>query len=168
MLNWFKNLFKFKQTSKKEKIISAVLAFAYVFVMGYAGNVQPDKWYETLNKPDIVPPSYVFGIVWIILFVLLGYSMYRVWNYYDTDFKRKFFAILYAANGLLIYWWSQLFFGRHDMAGAFYVIIGIIILAELMIITAFHNNKRAAYILFPYLLWILFATYLNATIIILN
>jgi len=94
--------------------------------------------------------------------------MYRVWNYYESYFKRRLFSFLYFINGIFIYLWSYLFFGQHDMAGAFYVIIGIIIVAELMIITAFHNNKRASYILIPYLLWILFATYLNATIIILN
>ncbi len=168
MLNWLKNLFKLKQTSKKEKTISAILAFGFVFLMGYASNIRLDEWYEALKKPDAIPPDQVFSVVWIILFVLLGFSMYRVWNYYDTDFKRKLFAILYAINGLFIYWWSQLFFGRHDMAGAFYLTIGIIIVAELMIITAFHNNKTAAYMLFPYLAWILFTTYLNATIIILN
>lgn len=168
MLNFLKKLFKLEKTSQREKTISGLLAFAYVFGMGYVGSVEPGRWYESLNKPDVMPPNQSFGIVWIILFVLLGLSMYRVWNYYDSNFKRKLFAVLYAINGLFIYWWSHLFFGMHDMAGALYVTIGMIIVAELMIITAFQNNKKAAYILIPYLAWILFSTYLNATMIILN
>ncbi len=168
MFDWFTNLFQTKKTSEKEKAVSGILAFIYVFAMGYIGSVEPGRWYESLNKPDVMPPNQLFGIVWIILFVLLGLSMYRVWNYYDSNFKRKLFAVLYAINGLFIYWWSQLFFGMHDMAGALYVTIGMIIVAELMIITAFHNNKKAAYILIPYLAWILFSTYLNATMIVLN
>ena len=168
MFNFLRNLFKLKKTSKKEKIISAILSFGFVFLMGYAGSSKPDAWYEALKKPDVVPPDYVFPIVWTILFILLGLSMYRVWNYYESDFKRKLFAVLYAINGVLIYYWSYLFFGLHNISGALYTVIVMIILAELMIITAFHNNKKAAYMLIPYLAWILFATYLNATIIILN
>jgi translocator protein len=168
MLNFIKNLFKIKKTSKQEKIVSAILAFGYVFLMGYGGSSRPDEWYKNLIKPDAVPPAYVFPIVWTILFVLLGYSMYQVWNYYESDIRRKLFIALYVINGVFIYLWSHLFFGQHNINGAFFTIIGIIIVAELMIITAFHSNKRAAYVLIPYLVWILFATYLNATIIVLN
>ena len=168
MLNFLKNLFKLKKTSRKEKVVSAILSFGFVFLMGYTGSVEPGAWYESLNKPDVIPPNYVFGIVWTILFLLLGFSMYRVWNYYESKFQRKLFAVLYVINGFFIYYWSQLFFGQQNMIGALYTVIGIIIVAELMIITAFQNNKKAAYVLIPYLAWILFATYLNATIISLN
>ena len=96
MFDFFKKLFQKRETSNKEKIVSAILAFVYVFGMGYAGSVKPDAWYESLNKPDIIPPNQVFGIVWIILFVLLGLTMYRIWNYYESKFQRKLFAVLYV------------------------------------------------------------------------
>ncbi len=168
MLNWLKNILSREKTSKKEKTLSAIIAFCYVGVLGYAGSVTPGNWYEALAKPTAMPPNYVFSIVWPILFVLLAASAYYVWNHYKTKFRRNFYAILYAINGVLIYFWSQLFFGQQNIIGALYVIIGIIIVSELMILVAFANRKSAAYFLMPYLLWILFATYLNASILVLN
>jgi translocator protein len=168
MLNFLKNIFKIKKTTEKERVISGVLAFAFVFLMGYGGSSVPDAWYQALKKPEVVPPGFVFPVVWTILFALIGYSMYLTWNYYESDLKRRLFSVFYIINGVFIYLWSYLFFGRHNIAGAFYTIIGIIIVTEVMILIAFQNNKKAAYILMPYLAWILFATYLNATIITLN
>ncbi len=70
MLNWLKNILSREKTSKKEKTLSAIIAFGYVGVLGYAGSVAPGNWYEALAKPSVMPPNIVFRIVWPILFVL--------------------------------------------------------------------------------------------------
>jgi len=169
MFGWLKNLFKKeKTTTKKIKIISGIVSFGYIFGLGYLGSSDPGEWYRALIKPELTPPSYVFPIVWAILFFLIGLAGYYVWNFYESDFKRKLFGTLYLVNGIFVYLWSYFFFGIHDMNSALYTIIGIIIVAELMILSAFGTNKKSAYMLIPYLLWVLFATYLNVAIIALN
>lgn len=167
MLTWLKKLFHKEKTSKKEKQISAVVFFVYIFGLGWLGP-KPDSFYDALIKPTATPPDIVFPIVWFILFALIGLSGYYVWNHYQSELKRRIFTFLYAINGVLVFLWSYVFFGLHDIAGALYVIIGIIVVAELMIVTAFGNHEKAAYMLLPYLAWVLFATYLNTTIIALN
>ncbi len=168
MLNWLKNIFSREQTTKKEKIISAIVAIVYVAGFGLLGYSKPDTWFESLNKSAVQPPDILSAIVWLILFVLIAISGYYVWNHYKTKFRRNLFVALYAINGILICLWSYLFLGQHNIINALFVMIGMIIVAELMILVAFANKKSAAYFLMPYLAWILFATYLNASILVLN
>ncbi len=171
MFNWLQKLLHREQTSKKEKLASGFIAFLYIFTLGYQGNIM-DKggqaFYETLIKPGATPPEWLFPFVWTALFVLIGLSAYYAWNFYDNDRYRKIFVGLYAANGILVYLWPCFFFTRQDITSALYIIITLIIVIELMIVTAFKVNHRSAYLLMPYLAWILFATYLNASFLILN
>ncbi|MBN1258670.1 tryptophan-rich sensory protein [Candidatus Peregrinibacteria bacterium] len=167
MFNWLKKWFHVEQTSKKEKIVSAAIAFIYIFTLGWA-SPNPGEGYQTIIKPAAVPPNWVFPVVWTILFILIALSGYLIWNHYATDKGRKAYTLFYLVNGFFVFLWSYFFFGLHNMASALYVCVALIILAELMIITAFYTNKKAAYLLLPYLGWLLFATYLNTAIIALN
>jgi len=167
MFDWLKKWLHVEQTSKKEKIWSAVLASVYIFVIGWASPM-PMAWYATLQKPAANPPPWVFGVVWSTLFALIAISGYLVWNHYKTDVRRKFFTFLYLINGFLVFLWCYFFFALQNPINALFTCIGMLIVAELMIITAFYTNKRAAYLLLPYLGWLLFATYLNTAIIALN
>lgn len=171
MFTWLKNLLHREQTSKKEKLFSGLIAFAYIFFVGFRGNMMDDKssiFYNSLIKPDITPPGWVFPFVWTALFFLIGLSGYQVWNFYENNWMRKIFTGLYFVNGLLIYLWPYLFFTQQSLGNALYAIIAIIIVVELMILAAFKTNHRAAYMLIPYFLWVLFATYLNITLVVLN
>jgi len=171
MFTWLKNLFHKDQTTKKEKIISGFIFFFYIFALGFAGGGMNEKtagFYNSLAKPSLTPPSWVFPIAWTILFALIGLAGYYVWNYFQSDRYRKIFSALYAVNGFLVYLWSEVFFKMQDITGALYVIVAMIILIEVMILVAFKTNHKAAYMLMPYLLWVLFATYLNTTLIVLN
>ncbi|MCK5616883.1 tryptophan-rich sensory protein [Candidatus Pacearchaeota archaeon] len=171
MFTWLKNLLNREQTSKKEKLFSGLIAFAFIFFVGFRGNIMDEKgsvFYDSLIRPDITPPTWIFPFVWTTLFVLIGLAGYHVWNFYENDRMRKIFTGLYFVNGLLIYLWPYLFFTQQAIGGALYAIIGMIIVAELMILAAFKTNHKAAYLLIPYLLWILFATYLNISFLVLN
>ena len=171
MFNWLQTLFLREQTTKKEKIISGLLAFVYIFALGYRGNIMDASskaFYETLMKPTVTPPEWLFPFVWTTLFVLIGLAGYHVWNFFENDRARKWFAALYFVNGLLIYLWPYLFFTRHSISGALYAIVALIIVIEVMILMAFKTNHKAAYMLVPYLLWVLFATYLNISMLVLN
>ena len=171
MFNWLQKLFHREQTSKKEKLISATIFFIYIFALGYRGNIidmQGKAFYESLMKPAATPPEWLFPFIWTALFVLIGLSAYYVWNFYQSNQMRKWFAGLYFVNGLLIYLWPYMFFAQQSISGALYAIIALIIVVELMILAAFKTNHKAAYMLLPYLLWILYATYLNTNFLILN
>ena len=171
MFDWLQRLFHREQTSKKEKAISALLFFFYIFLVGFRGNIMDGKermFYETLMKPSAVLPEWLTPFIWTAVFVLIGLSAYHIWNFYKSDHLRKIFVGLYIINGLLIYLWPHMFFAQQSISGALYVIIGLIIVIELMVLTAFKTNHKAAYMLIPYLLWVLYMTYLNANFLILN
>ncbi len=160
-----------QETSKKEKTVSAIVFFLYIFILGYAGSgmdVMEGSFYSSLVKPGATPPSWVFPIVWTVLFILIGLAGYHVWNHYKDEKYRKIFVALYAINGILVFLWPYLFFTQELITTTLYVIVALIIVIELMILAAFKVNHKAAYMLIPYLIWVLFATYLNASFIMLN
>ena len=127
-----------------------------------------NPFYDSLVKPGLQPPDWVFGVVWPILFVLLGMAAYYAWNYYTVEWKRKIFTILYLLNGLLMMTWSDQFFVKGSLTNGLYAMIGLVVIVEMMIIAAFYTNKKSGYLLLPYLLWILFAAYLNVSYVVLN
>ena len=157
-----------EQTSRKEKIISAVIAFFYVFCLGTCLSSKPSHFYMNLNKPVLTPPNWVFPIVWTFLFILIALAGYWAWNHYEEKIERGLFAALYFANGILIYLWSTFFFGNNDPASAMVIIIGMIIIIEAMVTIGYRVNKKSGLILLPYFLWVLFASYLNLMILVLN
>lgn len=171
MLNWLKKILHREQTTKKEKIISGIISFVYVFSLGYAGNIwTPERraFYDSLIKPEITPDDTVFTIVWLALFIMIAWSGYFAWNHYKDEKFRKIFIGLFAINGFLIYLWPNVFFAQQNITTALYLIIGMIVIAELMILAAFRVNQKSAYLLIPYLGWLFFATYLNTAFVVLN
>lgn len=131
-----------------------------IFVYGNIDN------YKLLNKPPLSPPSVVFPIVWTIIYILLGISIYRVMN---TESNKKseaklIYFIQLAANAL----WTPIFFGLNEYFLAFLWIIMLILLVVTMLITFFKIDKISFYLNIPYIIWLLFASYLNFGIFVLN
>lgn len=122
--------------------------------------------YSDFIKPDISPPAYVFPIVWTILYILMGISSYIVWN---ADDSKKYRAIkVYIIQLLVNGFWTLIFFNLNNYLLAFFWIILLIILVINMIIKFYQINKTSAYLQVPYLLWLIFAAYLNLSIYFLN
>jgi len=119
-------------------------------------------WYLTLEKPFFNPPSWIFGPVWITLYFLMGVSLFLVWGKKKSDLK--WFWIQLVLNSL----WSIVFFGLRSPALAFVIIILLWISIFLTIKSFMKVNKTSAYLLFPYLAWVSFATLLNLSIVVLN
>ncbi|MEO8666403.1 MAG: TspO/MBR family protein [Ignavibacteria bacterium] len=125
-------------------------------------------WYTTLNKPSFNPPGWLFGPVWIVLYLMMGISWFIIWK---EDLKNKevrtafmIFIVQLIVNAS----WSLVFFGARSIEGG---LIVIVILWMLILITTikFKNISRtAAILLIPYLLWVSFATVLNFFIYKLN
>ncbi len=122
--------------------------------------------YSSFNKPSFSPPSYIFPIVWTILYILMGISSYIIYSSNDLG-KRKALAA-YALQLAFNFFWSILFFGFSQYLFAFIWLIGLIILIIIMIYQFYKISPAAAYLQIPYLIWCLFAAYLNYTIYTLN
>ena len=121
-----------------------------------------NTWYLTLEKPFFNPPSFVFGPVWTILYLLMGVSLFLVWGKKKTDLK--WFWIQLSLNTA----WSIIFFGLKNPLFAFIIII-LLWISILQTIRSFKKvNKTASYLLYPYLFWLSFASILNLSIVLLN
>ncbi|QQR83730.1 tryptophan-rich sensory protein [Candidatus Peregrinibacteria bacterium] len=171
MLTFLKKLFHLPQTSKKERIVSGLVATGMIFGAGWLGANTTQSHlseYATWIRPELTPPNYVFSFVWTLLFIGIIFAGYQNWNHFEKKMYRNGFAALYLLNAVLICTWSALFFGQGMMASALFTIFGLILVAELMILISFKNNRKAGYALLPYLLWLIFAAYLNTGFLVLN
>ena len=112
-------------------------------------------------KPILTPPAIVFPIVWTILYLLIGYSSYRV---KEDKTALKLFYIGLAINGI----WSIVFFNLSNYLLAFILVL-ILIVIQIFILIKFKSIDELAYKLnIPYLIWLLFAAYLSLGVYILN
>jgi tryptophan-rich sensory protein len=125
-------------------------------------------WYDTLQKPFFSPPNWLFGPVWIVLYILMGIALYLVWREIDSNKEAKTGIILFIAQLVFNFLWSYLFFGLHSILLS---TLAIVILLALILLTTFKFykvSKNAAYIMVPYILWVSFATILNISYLLLN
>ena len=126
-----------------------------------------NQWYKNLKKAPFTPPSYVFGIVWPILYTLMAISTYLVWSnkkFYPYCPAITFFMIQLFFNLI----WTTLFFKLNMPKLA---LLDTVLILGFTIFTFkkyFKINKIAAYILIPYIMWLCLAFILNAYIIIYN
>ena len=134
-----------------------------VVISGIVGFIiNPYIDYNSLVQLPLSPPSIAFPIVWTILYILMGVSYYLLKN---PDRKEKMiYFVQLGVNAL----WSVFFFVFKFYLFSFVWILLLDVLVILMIIIFCRNNKVSAYLQIPYLVWILFASYLNLGIYILN
>lgn len=125
------------------------------------------SWYSTLNKPSFNPPNYLFGPVWSVLYILMGIGLYLILQTPKSAMRTKS-IVLFTVQLILNLSWSFIFFNAQSPFAAL-IIIGILWIAILMMMIYFHTlSPIASYLQIPYLLWVSFATVLNAAIWILN
>lgn len=125
-------------------------------------------WYTTINKPIFNPPSWVFGPVWTMLYLFMGISLYLVYKQGVNTRHVRIALGVFAIQLLLNTLWSMLFFGAQNPQLAFFEIIILWIAIFATIATFYRISKLASYLLIPYLLWVSFASILNAAIWMLN
>lgn len=122
--------------------------------------------YQNLNQPFLSPPGILFPIVWTILFILMGISLYIVSESYSNE-KNKAYCI-YIIQLLVNSLWTLIFFGMKMYLLSFIWILLLIVLVIIMIIRFLRINKIAGLLQIPYLLWLVFASYLSLSVYILN
>lgn len=121
--------------------------------------------YNSLQKPFLAPPSILFPIIWTILYILMGISYGILEDKSLIDSKTK---IIYYLQLFVNALWPIAFFVLKWRLFAFIWIILLDILVIVMIIDFYKKNRIAGLLQIPYLLWILFASYLNLSIYLLN
>lgn len=128
--------------------------------------VNTSEVYKTLEKPPLSPPGIVFPIVWTILFILMGISIYRIvrTNNFGVSSLKKLYFIQLIVNAL----WTPIFFGLNLYGFAFIWLILLLLLVVIMTIKFHYIDKISAYLNIPYIIWLVFAGYLNFSIFLLN
>jgi len=158
------NYFKF--------ILAMLLCLGAGVIGSFATETGLGSWYQTLIKPPITPPNVVFPIAWTTLYILMGLALYIIWSQpqkYRRDPELKKSALLFFALQLILnIAWSFLFFGLESPILGLIGIFALIGMVSITIIKFYQLNKKAAYLMVPYLIWICFATILNLWIVILN
>lgn len=158
------------QKIKVFKLILIIIACQFFGALGSIFTIPNiSTWYAELNKPFFNPPNWIFGPVWTLLFLLMGIAIFLILETKNVDKnKKKIAQVLFVVQFFFNFLWSLLFFGLNSTILGF---IGIIILLPLIIATTisfYKINKKAAYLMLPYILWVFFATILNFSILILN
>lgn len=119
------------------------------------------SWYQDLDRPVAAPPNWVFGPVWTVLYTLMGIAVFLVWQRGlarpGVKAALAIFTLQLGLNAL----WSIVFFGLENIGGALIVILLLLGAIGLTMMLFWRVSRVAAVLLVPYLLWVLFATYLN-------
>ena len=129
-----------------------------------SGNMR--NMYKTIKQPPLSPPAIVFPIVWTILYILMGVASYFIFNSI-SEHRTKALKI-YKISLIFNFFWSIIFFGIAYYLLAFVWLIVLIYIIINMMIVFYRIKPLAAYLLIPYLVWCLFAAYLNFGVYILN
>jgi len=144
--------------NNKKGVFIFVIA-SLVFGSLASSDASNDLWYQSLNKSNLNPPGYIFGIVWPILYFLMSISAYRTFN----SIKNLFYLQL-----ILNTIWSWLFFSFH-MPLISLIDINLLIFVNIIIfIKMLKEDMFSGLIYLPYLIWLMFASYLNIFIVLNN
>ena len=156
----------------KQKIRPYIISVAFSVGVGLLsalltrGNMDIYKEVET---PPLSPPSFLFPIVWTVLYILMGISAGMIYTNRKALPKQKESALLtYTASLVVNFFWSIIFF---NMRAYFFAFIWLLLLLFLIISTILQYrkiNKTASYLQIPYAVWVIFAGYLNFGIWFLN
>ncbi|KAF0202940.1 MAG: tryptophan-rich sensory [Bacteroidetes bacterium] len=156
-----------KTTHIWKLIFSILLPLLIGAIAGmFTAQAVPD-WYNQLNQPSFNPPGWIFGPVWTILYIVMGFSLFLIWKLEAGKQRNQAIAIFFVQL-LLNFGWSFFFF-YFQMIGVALVEIIVLWLTIVLMLTRFYKLKPlAAYLNIPYLLWVTFATVLNAAYFFLN
>lgn len=152
----------------KLALISVILIELLGGISGWLSNSgYANPWFDGLRKPAFMPPGWVFGLVWPILYALMGISLALILDQPASP-RRQAALTLFFIQLALNFAWSPIFFAGHDIRLAKIVIFVMTVVAAAAAGQFLRLRRPAGLLLIPYLAWLLFATTLNATIEDLN
>ncbi|AYL93927.1 TspO/MBR family protein [Mucilaginibacter celer] len=149
-------------------LISLLIVFAIGITASLFTRPEIAGWYSTLKKPGFNPPPWLFAPVWSAIYIMIATAAYLVWAHRHQKPAYATTRLVYVIQLVLNFSWSIVFFGMHQLMGAL-IVIALLWLSIIACIYWFGKfNRLAAWLLVPYLLWVSFATVLNASIYFLN
>ena len=129
-------------------------------IIGSLTKPEITAWYSTLNRSSLTPPNYVFPVAWTILYGTIGACGWLIWCTPSFP-KLKALKTLYVAQLILNWSWTPLFFHYHLTGFALMVLMVMDIAVNRIIYLGYSKVRSVSLLMIPYLLWILFASYLN-------
>ena len=157
-------------------ILKFVFAIFISFIPGLLGvMISPiasgkNTWYGTLNHSVLTPAGWVFSVVWTVLYFLIGIALFLIMQNSNGAPRRDITNayVLFAINLVLNTAWSFVFFGAHSPEYALVLLMFLIIVAIFMARAFFRVSVPACWLVVPYIIWLMFAFYLNGVIMYLN
>ena len=157
-------------TFNKKKITDLLLFIIGTGIVGAVSSLLSEgnfkQFYDSLEKPPLSPPGWVFSVAWVILYILMGISAFLI---FDSDHPDKNSALkIYFVQLFINFLWSPVFFRFKSIIGAAVVVTAMLVAVWVMIKAFFRIRKSAALINIPYLAWTVFAAYLTYGFLLLN
>lgn len=161
------NLYSIKLFMQKRKVDIKILVtcLLIVYAVAFLGSLftspsVDSSWYDSV-RPSITPPNWVFPIVWNVLFFLIGLSLYFSWTSSKNKNVKKKVAFAFGLNLVLNVLWSVLYFGLQKPLYAFIEIFFLEASIIYLVYVTYNINKKAGWLVVPYLIWVSFAIILN-------
>ena len=151
------------------KLKTLIISLAISLGVGGLSSIitrESSEIYKNLNRPPLSPPSWVFPIVWTFLYILMGISSYIIYES-NSNIKNKALTV-YIIQLAVNFIWPILFFNLNMFLLSFIWIILLFVLILYTVVLFYEIKPLAAYLQIPYILWIIFAGYLNLMVYILN
>ena len=152
----------------KNKYLSLLFILLITFtasaIGGYTTTSFKEPWYSEIILPSFNPPSWVFGPVWTILYIMMSVAIWKIWI---NEFNLKLLK-LYFIHLVFNTTWSVIFFGLHQIGVALINLVIIMLFIILLMQRYFTKDKISFYLMIPYFLWSCYALILNSSIFILN
>ncbi len=155
-----------------KRVFQFIIAVLISFIPGFIGmSVSPtgasDIWYNELVKSMLTPDGWVFATVWPILYLLLGIALFLIIIDKSRQYKVKAYWLFIAQMALNAFW-SYLFFGIHMTGLALIELVALFGVSLWMARVFYQIRHSASYLVWPYLVWLVFAMFLNGVVIFLN
>ena len=132
-----------------------------------SGSGYGNPWFDALVKPPFMPPGWTFGVVWPVLYVLMGISLARIVAAGESERRRTGILLFFVQLGLNLAW-SPIFFAAHDIQLASMIIFVMLAVAASATAQFIRIDRVAGALMLPYLAWLCFAAALNVVIDRLN
>ena len=153
----------------KNKFISFILFFIITYSASFIGGMATisfkEPWYSELIKSNYNPPDWIFAPVWTTLYLMMTLAIWFFWHSKNRDMNTIYIYFIHIVFNTT---WSIIFFGLHQILFALIVLLILIFLIVILIIRFKRVNLVSYYLMIPYLLWTLYALFLNFNLLILN
>ena len=153
----------------KNKFISFILFFIITYSASFIGGMATisfkEPWYSELIKSNYNPPDWIFAPVWTTLYLMMTLAIWFFWHNKNRDMNTIYIYFIHIVFNTT---WSIIFFGLHQILFALIVLLILIFLIVILIIRFKRVNLVSYYLMIPYLLWTLYALFLNFNLLILN